>query len=252
MDLTLEHYSLDELLKLFKLPKNFTEQQLKAARKIVVSVHPDKSKLPNEYFLFFYNAYALLESIHKFNQRAQQNASEPQSFQDILSTMDDSHKRIIANQFTKNPSFNKEFNKLFDTLYIREDDGYGDWLKSDADLDVPFESRKESARAIVVNTIEPAAKNKYTDLKSVYTHDSVIGVSEVDFIHTETNVEARKTERARQIKPLNQQEASRILAKEREREGAEASDRMFKLLQQDKVNEKHQQTFWGKLMTLTQ
>ena len=55
MDLNLDHYSLDELLKLFKLPKPFTEKQLKDARKIVVSVHPDKSKLPQEYFLFFYN-----------------------------------------------------------------------------------------------------------------------------------------------------------------------------------------------------
>jgi hypothetical protein len=239
------------LLALFKLPKPFTEQQLKQARKIVVSVHPDKSNLPNEYFLFFYNAYALVESIYKFNQRASQNASTPQSFSDILDSMDDTHKQIIANQFTKNPDFNKEFNKLFDTMYIREDDGYGEWLKSDSDLDVSFEARKASSRAITIQKIEPASKSKYTDLKSVYTHDSVIGVSETDY-KPGHSVEDRKLERARQIKPLDTEEASKILAQEHEQEGALASERMFKMLQMDKIHEKHQQTFWGKLMSLTQ
>lgn len=251
MDLNLEHYSLDDLLKLFKLPKPFTDKQLKDARKIVVSVHPDKCKLPNEYFLFFYNAYALLESIHKFNQRATQNASSPQSFADILESMDDTHKQIIANQFTKNPEFNKEFNKLFDSLYIREDDGYGEWLKSDSDLDATFEARKASSRSIAIRHIEPASKSKYTDLKAVYTHDSVIGVSDADYLPTHS-VEVRKAERSQQIKPLDTEEASKLLAQEREQEGAIASERMFKLLQMDKIHEKHQQTFWGKLMSITQ
>jgi hypothetical protein len=251
MDLNLDHYSLDELLKLFKLPKPFTTEQLKSARKIVASVHPDKCNLPKEYFLFFYNAYALVESIHKFNQRASQNASEPQKFADILESMDDTHKQIIANQFTKNPGFNKEFNKLFDTLYVRDDDGYGDWLKSDSDLDVSFEDRKASSRSVVIRNIEPATKSKYTDLKSVYTHDSVIGVSDKDFVPTHS-VEDRKSERARQIKPLDQEEAAKLLANERDRESEVATERMFKLLQQDKINEKHQQTFWGKLLTLTE
>jgi hypothetical protein len=251
MDLNLDHYSLDELLKLFKLPKPFTEKQLKDARKIVASVHPDKSKLPNEYFLFFYNAYALVESIHKFNQRASQNAATPQSFSDILDSMDDTHKQIIANQFTKNPDFNKEFNKLFDNLYIRENDGYGDWLKSDLDLDSTFESRKATSRSIAIRSIEPATKSKYTDLKAVYTHESVIGVSEMDYVQSHS-MEDRKTERARQIAPLSTEEASKILSQEHERESVIASERMFNLLQMDKVHEKHQQTFWGKLMTLTQ
>lgn len=251
MDLELEHYSLDDLLKLFKLPKHFTTKQLKDARKIVASVHPDKSKLPNEYFLFFYNAYALLESIHKFNQRASQQASTPQTFSDILSSMDDTHKQIIANQFTKNPEFNTEFNKLFDSLYIRENDGYGEWLKSDSDLNTTYEDRKTAARSIVIQSIQPASKVEYTDLKSVYTHDSVIGISEIDFIDKKESLESYKIERSRQIKPLGTEESKRILIQEQEKESEIASERMFRMVQQDKVNEKHQQTFWGKLLTLT-
>jgi hypothetical protein len=64
MDLNLDHYSLEDLLKLFKLPEQFTEADLKEARKRVVAVHPDKSGLDKEYFIFFHKAYSLLSSVH--------------------------------------------------------------------------------------------------------------------------------------------------------------------------------------------
>jgi hypothetical protein len=118
-------------------------------------------------------------------------------------------------------------------------------------MDDTFETRKATSRAIAIRNIEPATKSKYTDLKAVYTHESVLGVSEMDYINTHS-VEDRKTERARTIAPLSTEEASKLLAQEHEKESIQASERMFNLLQMDRVHEKHQQTFWGKLMTLTQ
>ena len=63
MDLNLDHYSLKDLLKLFKLPEHFNESDLKEARKRVVAVHPDKSGLDKEYFLFFNKSYSLISSV---------------------------------------------------------------------------------------------------------------------------------------------------------------------------------------------
>ena len=37
MDLNIENYDLDDILKLFKIPKNFLEEDLKAAKKIVLN-----------------------------------------------------------------------------------------------------------------------------------------------------------------------------------------------------------------------
>ena len=53
MDLNIDHYSLHELLKLFKLHENFTPADFKDAKRIVHALHPDKCKQDIKYYLFF-------------------------------------------------------------------------------------------------------------------------------------------------------------------------------------------------------
>ena len=249
MDLNIDNYSLDDLLKLFHLSKDFTESDLKEARKRVVAVHPDKSGLDKEYFLFFHKAYSLLSSVHSFKRKAQANMYEPQEFETILESLEDSDKRILAKKFIDHKSFSKEFNRLFETLYIKEDDGYGDWLKSHEEAP-SFESMKQQSRAMVVSHVSAANTPHYSDLKSVYTVDSVIGVSEEDYRKRGT-LEEIKQERSVALKPLSREEAERILVEQEEEEGRLATERAFRFLQEEKVNEKKQQTFWGKLLKLT-
>ena len=66
IDLNLENYNLPDILNLFKLPYEFSEEQLKIAKKIVYQTHPDKSGLPKEYFLFFVKAYKTIYQIFQF------------------------------------------------------------------------------------------------------------------------------------------------------------------------------------------
>ena len=54
LDLDLNNYELEDLLNLFKLPYNFSEEQLKSAKKIVLQTHPDKSNLPERLFFIFF------------------------------------------------------------------------------------------------------------------------------------------------------------------------------------------------------
>ena len=56
LDLNIQNYDLDDILNLFKLERNFDELQLKNAKKVVLMTHPDKSRLANEYFIFFAKA----------------------------------------------------------------------------------------------------------------------------------------------------------------------------------------------------
>ena len=51
MDLDIDHYSLQELLKLFKLNENFTSAEFKDARRIVLALHPDKCNQDIKYYL---------------------------------------------------------------------------------------------------------------------------------------------------------------------------------------------------------
>lgn len=250
MDLNLDHYSLEDLLKLFKLPQQFTEADLKEARKRVVAVHPDKSGLDKEYFLFFHKAYSLLTSVHSFKRKAQANMYETQSFETILESMEETDKRLLAERFSANTSFLKEFNTLFETLYMKEEDGYGDWLQSNEDLDQSFEERKKQSRAMVVSTIDAANTPYYSDLKSVYTVDTVIGVSEADYRRGFSTVEELKQDRSKQIIPLQREQAEELLSRQEEEESRLATERAFRLLQEEKVNQKKQQSFWSQLLRL--
>jgi hypothetical protein len=249
MDLNIDHYTLDDLLALFKLSKDFTESDLKEARKRVVAVHPDKSGLDKEYFLFFHKAYYLLSSVHSFKRKVQANMYEPQEFETILESLEDSDKRVLAERFTDQKTFSQEFNRLFDTLYVKEEDGYGDWLKSEEEAP-SFEDRKQQSRSMVVSNISSANTPHYSDLKSVYTFDSVIGVSEEDYRKRGT-LEELKQERSVTLKPLSRDEAERILEEEEAEEGRLATERAFRFLQEEKVNEKKQKSFWGSLLRLT-
>ena len=65
VDLNLDNYSLDDLLSLFSLDAAFSSEDLRAARRVVARVHPDKSRLPSRYFTFFDKAYKLLEQVHR-------------------------------------------------------------------------------------------------------------------------------------------------------------------------------------------
>ena len=55
--LDVQNYTLYELLELFQLDMNqITPEKLKKARNKVLYMHPDKSHLPPEYFLFYKKA----------------------------------------------------------------------------------------------------------------------------------------------------------------------------------------------------
>ncbi len=64
LDLNIDNYNLPDILALFKLPTTFNKDDLKRARLAVLKTHPDKSQLPNEYFLFFTKAYRIVHQIY--------------------------------------------------------------------------------------------------------------------------------------------------------------------------------------------
>ena len=158
IDLNLENYDLEDLLKLFKLPYSFGEEELKSAKKIVLQTHPDKSKLPKEYFLFFSSAYKVIYSIHEFRNKS----NCPKSTE--YTVEEDREKALLLKDLTKKKDFNKIFNEMFEKHNIKDknaETGYGDWLKSDEDIETRvatkqtmasiFEEKKRETRAIIVN-----------------------------------------------------------------------------------------------------
>lgn len=68
-DLDIENYNLTDLLNLFHLKYDFTEHDLKAAKRMVVKMHPDRANIDNKYFIFFNKAYKTVEKVYYFKKR---------------------------------------------------------------------------------------------------------------------------------------------------------------------------------------
>ena len=98
-DLNIDNYSLDDLLNLFHLKYNFTTEQLKDAKKIVLRTHPDKSKLPKDYFLFFSKAYKVLVNVNEFRNKSSKNISNSE-YSEIIDE-DENDKKEIVKQLKK-------------------------------------------------------------------------------------------------------------------------------------------------------
>jgi hypothetical protein len=70
LDLNIDNYNLPDILALFNLPTLFNHEDLKRAKLSVLKMHPDKSQLPKEYFLFFTKAYRILHQIYTIRHPA--------------------------------------------------------------------------------------------------------------------------------------------------------------------------------------
>ena len=252
MDLNIDHYSLSELLKLFRLNENFTASEFKEAKKIVLALHPDKCTKDIKYYLFFTKAYKLLESVNQFKHKIEEKVNAHLSFDEIIDGMEDHDKKQIVNSLSENPNFNREFNKLFDTYYLKEDDdGYGDWLQSNEDMDVSFDQRKQQSRSIVISTIEGTPKDNYSDLKNAYTVNSVLGVSEEDYTQKYKNIHELKHIRDTQnLTPLNTADAHQQLLSQEEMDNRLATEQAYKFVKQTEKNIEQQKSFWSHLLTL--
>ena len=112
-NLNIQTYSFDELLNLFSLSKNFDVDELKKAKHKVLYMHPDKSKLSPEYFLFYKKAYEVIVTF--FEERMKQNRSVPQTKVEYTPMNTSENKKVgeIINEM-KPKEFNSKFNEIFD------------------------------------------------------------------------------------------------------------------------------------------
>lgn len=219
LDLDIDNYNLTDILNLFRLESDFDENDLKGAKKVVLHVHPDKSKLPAKYFIFYSKAYKVLYNIHEFRNKSSNKKEE-----NYATLSNEDKNKALENFFEKNKSlknpqgFNTWFNEQFEKNKIAcesEEVGYGDWLRSEKDIEpekkisqaemaIEFAKKKKQVRSLVVHKdiSEIYANNlgasnlsnnapeeyssdlfsnlSYQDLKQAHT-ESVIPVTEEDY-----------------------------------------------------------------------
>ena len=158
LDLDIDNYNLVDLLGLFQLDATYGAAGLASAKRIVLKLHPDKSRMDSKYFLFYSKAYKILYQLWKFrNVHIDPNATNTVSagggverrereqmiyVSDTASDRDTSgNGELLDRMFHDNsalrkaPEFNRWFNAEFEKARVEaaNADGYGDWLTEEDD-----------------------------------------------------------------------------------------------------------------------
>lgn len=268
IDLNIDNYELNDLLDLFKLDYNFSEDDLKRAKKAVLMLHPDKSGMDKEYFLFFASAYKIVYSVYNFR------VGKTKSTKYIVEK--DEQTGILLDKLKNHSNFNKMFNELFEQAKIKDDaeaSGYADWLKSDEDMDhrsttmqtmnETFERKKKEIQALVpVNDLADSYFNKgacadltgerpdyysadvfaklpYEDLKKAHV-ESVIPVTHDDYLSRpkfNSVDEMRRNPNYNDTTPMSLDQAKDYLKQRDQAQNKSDMNRAYKLAKQDEVYE---------------
>jgi len=165
IDLDINNYELDDILKIFKLPEHFDEHGLKKAKQIVLKTHPDKSSLPSEYFMFYSKAYKILHSIWEFKKSAKTDSIDNYNTDYTSVTYNEEQKKEILDEFFqsnkkkfKNPKdFNTWFNKQFEINKLEqeaESKGYEGWLRGEDDPIIQATNLSQMSEAIEKKKVE--------------------------------------------------------------------------------------------------
>ncbi len=131
-NLDINTYSLEEIMGLLDLDFNLTEESMRRAKKKVLMTHPDKSKLPQEYFLFYKQAYEIVLNIFKQKVRASSASStvyDPNNIQ--RNTLGTNSQIELSGSHVKKVSNNK-FNELYETNVAKKvDNAKYEWFKNE-------------------------------------------------------------------------------------------------------------------------
>lgn len=145
-NLRIENYTFDELLGLFELKSyDISLEQLKTAKKRVLMLHPDKSRLAPEYFLFYKKAFEIVVQFYESQNRQNQVIDENTTKYTPMQTNDHGKKtgQNIKQVISKIPTdtFQNKFNELFEQngMAYRPDPKKNQWFQDETPVfqDVP-------------------------------------------------------------------------------------------------------------------
>ena len=290
LDLEIDNYSLKDILNLFGLNSDFGEEQLKHAKRIVLKTHPDKSNLKKEVFIFFSKAYKMLLKVYYFKNKTEKEVTNMVYNSSDIDNVE--RNQDLLKQKLKGKSrddFSSWFNKMFeDSHKDKKTTGYGDWLKSDEDVneikaknmnefDRIFREKKQKGRQLIlrkgITDIYSSAgvnssmldkseeveyssnifsKLKYEDLKKAHV-ETVVPVTEQDFTDKKRfdNVEQYLRYREQNKgKVMNKVESTQYLNNLNMKREEIGTQRAYNLLMEEKEMEKRNNLWWKNLKLL--
>jgi hypothetical protein len=247
-NLNVESYKFQELLDLFQLDNNnITVEELKRARKRVLMTHPDKSKLPPEYFLFYKKAFEIIVRMYDNVEKVSQNV---ENHEYVPEKSDASNKVFRKNIQNISPEvFHKQFNEIFEKHGTKKfDSSKNDWFTSiDAQYDETAQNQSQMNAALDRVKLQqqqmimykgvapmqarggngyyeeddneyvecdPFSKLKFDDLRKVHKDQTVFSVRESDMANVPQYRSVDEYQRARtvgNVQPMERSHAENII-----------------------------------------
>ena len=142
-NLDIQTYSLEELLGLFGLTTyNISTNDLRQAKKRVLMLHPDKSKLESKYFLFYKKAFDVIVQFYDNQNRQHKQVDGKELVYQPNEDSDNSTSDNINKQINEisNSDFQDKFNRLFESNNMgnRPDTTQNEWFKQeDNEFNIP-------------------------------------------------------------------------------------------------------------------
>lgn len=137
-NLNISMYSFQEILNLFDIDSyNISTEDIKRAKKKVLMLHPDKSKLPSEYFLFYKKALDIVYNYYQETNKQNQEVNPQQMVYNtkLLNTsFSKATQSMLKETITNIPGekFNQTFNELFEKNMAKQrDESKYQWFKND-------------------------------------------------------------------------------------------------------------------------
>jgi hypothetical protein len=172
-NLNINTYSLEELLGIFDLKYHITIEDLKRAKKKVLMLHPDKSKLPADYFLFYKKAFDVVCQFYE-NQNKQNADISSKNTAYVPIKAPTSAVKQVSTVIEKmgEKGFQDKFNELFEKNMAKKPDPERNaWFKTDEpayQIDAHVNTKNMGE---VLETIKQKNQGmvKYTGVQSLYT-----------------------------------------------------------------------------------
>jgi hypothetical protein len=158
-------YSLKDLLALFHTDYNINLEDLKRAKKQVLMTHPDKSKLPAEYFLFYKKAFDIVVNFYN-NQNKQTQKPNAENTTYVPTSVSDNNKNTtkqIKNAITNMNAreFQDKFNTIFENNMVKKtNSSRNEWFSKDE----PVFDNQEDVNAKNMGQIFDKIKEKQSGL----------------------------------------------------------------------------------------
>ena len=253
-NLDISKYSFEEILGLFDLSYDISEDEMKRAKRKVLMTHPDKSRLDPQYFLFYKKAYEFIVNYYNEKIKHEERDNRRNTTYTPPENNDVGQQQIngVIKKMDKS-NFNKTFNTLFENnMVVKPDESRNEWFRDNSsqysgitatskdNMGRALEQIKQQQGSLIRHTgiqtmyssggtnlyddntdqyvtSDPFSKLKFDDLRKVHKDQTVLAVSEKDYANVKkySSTDHLIRERGQQeMTPLSSQASESIISRQ--------------------------------------